>query len=169
MPWIEVCRFISYIRGREERESSLVFFLSLPFTAERHGPAGQGYCQGGFSADFTKVRATFTISAWFLESTPFISPLQHLLELKVKFMTAQLLRSGYCFMFQDGKVVLGGPGSFYWQGELAGMCYSMDFQEISWNGFFFPRRGRESDNRFISAVSEWRCSGDAVQGSQLLF
>lgn len=25
-------------------------------TAERHGPAGQGYCQGGFSADFTKVR-----------------------------------------------------------------------------------------------------------------
>lgn len=26
------------------------------FTTERHGPAGQGYCQGGFSADFTKVR-----------------------------------------------------------------------------------------------------------------
>ncbi|CAB1315481.1 unnamed protein product [Coregonus sp. 'balchen'] len=33
---------------------------------------GQGYCQGGFSADFTK----------------------------------------------DGKIVLGGPGSFYWQGQL---------------------------------------------------
>ncbi|XP_063071491.1 integrin alpha-5-like isoform X1 [Engraulis encrasicolus] len=43
-----------------------------PCRTERHGPAGQGYCQGGFSADFT----------------------------------------------QDGKVVLGGPGSFYWQGQL---------------------------------------------------
>lgn len=33
-------------------------FLVL-LTAERHGPAGQGYCQGGFSADFTKVREMF--------------------------------------------------------------------------------------------------------------
>uniref|UniRef100_A0AAY4ECY1 Integrin alpha-2 domain-containing protein n=1 Tax=Denticeps clupeoides TaxID=299321 RepID=A0AAY4ECY1_9TELE len=39
---------------------------------ELHGPAGQGYCQGGFSADFT----------------------------------------------QEGHVVVGGPGSFYWQGQL---------------------------------------------------
>uniref|UniRef100_A0AAY4ECG3 Integrin alpha-2 domain-containing protein n=1 Tax=Denticeps clupeoides TaxID=299321 RepID=A0AAY4ECG3_9TELE len=39
---------------------------------QRHGPAGQGYCQGGFSADFT----------------------------------------------QEGHVVVGGPGSFYWQGQL---------------------------------------------------
>lgn len=30
------------------------------FTVERHGPAGQGYCQGGFSADFTKVGETFS-------------------------------------------------------------------------------------------------------------
>uniref|UniRef100_A0A8B9H9B5 Integrin, alpha 5 (fibronectin receptor, alpha polypeptide) n=1 Tax=Astyanax mexicanus TaxID=7994 RepID=A0A8B9H9B5_ASTMX len=37
-----------------------------------HGEKGQGYCQGGFSADFTK----------------------------------------------DGKVVLGGPGSYFWQGQL---------------------------------------------------
>lgn len=29
------------------------------FIAERHGAGGQGYCQGGFSADFTKVRETF--------------------------------------------------------------------------------------------------------------
>uniref|UniRef100_A0AAY4EEN1 Integrin alpha-2 domain-containing protein n=1 Tax=Denticeps clupeoides TaxID=299321 RepID=A0AAY4EEN1_9TELE len=43
-----------------------------PCRTERHGPAGQGYCQGGFSADFT----------------------------------------------QEGHVVVGGPGSFYWQGQL---------------------------------------------------
>lgn len=30
--------------------------LDFVLTLERHGPAGQGYCQGGFSADFTKVR-----------------------------------------------------------------------------------------------------------------
>ncbi|CDQ60074.1 unnamed protein product [Oncorhynchus mykiss] len=48
------------------------FVEYAPCRTERHGPAGQGYCQGGFSADFTK----------------------------------------------DGKIVLGGPGSFYWQGQL---------------------------------------------------
>ncbi|XP_039859278.1 integrin alpha-5-like [Simochromis diagramma] len=48
------------------------FVEFAPCRTERHGPAGQGYCQGGFSADFTK----------------------------------------------DGRVVLGGPGSFYWQGQL---------------------------------------------------
>lgn len=32
--------------------SCVLVYLS----AERHGPAGQGYCQGGFSADFTKVQ-----------------------------------------------------------------------------------------------------------------
>ncbi|XP_062271755.1 integrin alpha-5-like [Scomber scombrus] len=48
------------------------FVEYAPCRTERHGPAGQGYCQGGFSADFTK----------------------------------------------SGRVVLGGPGSFYWQGQL---------------------------------------------------
>ncbi|XP_051932919.1 integrin alpha-5-like isoform X2 [Hippocampus zosterae] len=48
------------------------FVEYAPCRTERHGPAGQGYCQGGFSADFTK----------------------------------------------GGRVVLGGPGSFYWQGQL---------------------------------------------------
>uniref|UniRef100_A0A672ZE57 Integrin subunit alpha 5 n=1 Tax=Sphaeramia orbicularis TaxID=375764 RepID=A0A672ZE57_9TELE len=48
------------------------FVEYAPCRTERHGPAGQGYCQGGFSADFTK----------------------------------------------DGRVVLGGPGSFYWQGQV---------------------------------------------------
>ncbi|XP_036958077.1 integrin alpha-5-like [Acanthopagrus latus] len=53
-------------------DSLKTFVEFAPCRTERHGPAGQGYCQGGFSADFTK----------------------------------------------DGKVVLGGPGSFYWQGQL---------------------------------------------------
>uniref|UniRef100_A0A3B4APH2 Uncharacterized protein n=1 Tax=Periophthalmus magnuspinnatus TaxID=409849 RepID=A0A3B4APH2_9GOBI len=48
------------------------FVEYAPCRTERHGPAGQGYCQGGFSADFTK----------------------------------------------NGRIVLGGPGSFYWQGQL---------------------------------------------------
>uniref|UniRef100_A0A8C5GIC6 Integrin alpha-5-like n=1 Tax=Gouania willdenowi TaxID=441366 RepID=A0A8C5GIC6_GOUWI len=48
------------------------FVEYAPCRTERHGPAGQGYCQGGFSVDFTK----------------------------------------------NGRVVLGGPGSFYWQGQL---------------------------------------------------
>uniref|UniRef100_A0A8C5FBH8 Integrin alpha-5-like n=1 Tax=Gadus morhua TaxID=8049 RepID=A0A8C5FBH8_GADMO len=48
------------------------FVEYAPCRTERHGPAGQGYCQGGFSADFTK----------------------------------------------EGKVLLGGPGSFYWQGQV---------------------------------------------------
>ncbi|KAM9758725.1 integrin alpha-5-like [Menidia menidia] len=48
------------------------FVEYAPCRTERHGPAGQGYCQGGFSAEFTK----------------------------------------------DGRVILGGPGSFYWQGQL---------------------------------------------------
>ncbi|XP_012690438.1 integrin alpha-5-like [Clupea harengus] len=48
------------------------FVEYAPCRTELFGPAGQGYCQGGFSADFTK----------------------------------------------DGKVVLGGPGSYYWQGQV---------------------------------------------------
>ncbi|KAE8297986.1 Integrin alpha-5 Fibronectin receptor subunit alpha Integrin alpha-F [Larimichthys crocea] len=53
-------------------DSLKTFVEYAPCRTERHGPAGQGYCQGGFSADFTR----------------------------------------------DGRVVLGGPGSFYWQGQL---------------------------------------------------
>ncbi|TSS48073.1 Integrin alpha-5 [Bagarius yarrelli] len=48
------------------------FVEYAPCRTEFHGRKGQGYCQGGFSAEFTK----------------------------------------------DGKVVLGGPGSYFWQGQL---------------------------------------------------
>uniref|UniRef100_A0A669F188 Integrin, alpha 5 (fibronectin receptor, alpha polypeptide) n=1 Tax=Oreochromis niloticus TaxID=8128 RepID=A0A669F188_ORENI len=48
------------------------FVEYAPCRTEISGPPGQGYCQGGFSADFTT----------------------------------------------DGKVVLGGPGSYFWQGQV---------------------------------------------------
>ncbi|XP_048033755.1 integrin alpha-5 [Megalobrama amblycephala] len=48
------------------------FVEYAPCRTEFHGRKGQGYCQGGFSADFT----------------------------------------------QEGKLVLGGPGSYFWQGQL---------------------------------------------------
>ncbi|XP_048097336.1 LOW QUALITY PROTEIN: integrin alpha-5 [Alosa alosa] len=48
------------------------FVEYAPCRTELSAESGQGYCQGGFSADFTK----------------------------------------------DGKVVLGGPGSFFWQGQV---------------------------------------------------
>ncbi|XP_058867350.1 integrin alpha-5 [Acipenser ruthenus] len=48
------------------------FVEYAPCRSDRNGSGGQGYCQGGFSADFTK----------------------------------------------RGRVVLGGPGSFFWQGQL---------------------------------------------------
>ncbi|KAM4737505.1 integrin alpha-5 [Anableps anableps] len=48
------------------------FVEYAPCRTELSDPGGQGYCQGGFSADFTT----------------------------------------------DGRVVLGGPGSYYWQGQV---------------------------------------------------
>uniref|UniRef100_A0A672G165 Integrin, alpha 5 (fibronectin receptor, alpha polypeptide) n=1 Tax=Salarias fasciatus TaxID=181472 RepID=A0A672G165_SALFA len=48
------------------------FVEYAPCRSEISDPLGQGYCQGGFSADFT----------------------------------------------MDGKVVLGGPGSYFWQGQV---------------------------------------------------
>ncbi|XP_036389237.1 integrin alpha-5 [Megalops cyprinoides] len=48
------------------------FVEYAPCRTERKGHEGQGYCQGGFSADFTK----------------------------------------------SGEVVVGGPGSYFWQGQL---------------------------------------------------
>lgn len=41
------------------QKTDVWFHVFVVLNAERHGPAGQGYCQGGFSADFTKVREIF--------------------------------------------------------------------------------------------------------------
>lgn len=101
------------------------------FIAERHGPAGQGYCQGGFSADFTKVREILaggisnhkvSISQWRFDCVHSISRI--CLNATV---TCTLLSSVNCCVLQNGRVVLGGPGSFYWQGELARMWNSVGF------------------------------------------
>ncbi|KAM6977225.1 integrin alpha-5 [Aplochiton taeniatus] len=66
------------------------FVEYAPCRTEFNSEGGQGYCQGGFSADFTK----------------------------------------------EGKVVLGGPGSFFWQGQVI----AADKEEIIKNyypGYFF--------------------------------
>uniref|UniRef100_A0A8C5GIB3 Integrin alpha-5-like n=1 Tax=Gouania willdenowi TaxID=441366 RepID=A0A8C5GIB3_GOUWI len=42
------------------------FVEYAPCRTERHGPAGQGYCQGGFSVDFTKVRHLFVEPSLYL-------------------------------------------------------------------------------------------------------
>lgn len=39
-------------------------------------------------------------------------------------------------VLQDGRVVLGGPGSFYWQGEVMGTSHTWVFWRGYW-GFFF--------------------------------
>lgn len=64
---------------------------------------GQGYCQGGFSADFTTVTTSLLLMP---SSAGFFLFCFHALNYK-------------SFLSQDGKVVLGGPGSFYWQGRKA--------------------------------------------------
>jgi len=99
-------------------------------TAERHGPAGQGYCQGGFSAEFTKVGEIFVGEfAKNLTSShnQFVSVLT---DVSCRSYSQSLFETGdtdvsalatvVCAL-QDGRVVLGGPGSFYWQGELTGV------------------------------------------------
>lgn len=75
--------------------------MHLSFCAsEISEEAGQGYCQGGFSADFTMVRVIFLIEATQVSGIIILFP----------------LKSFTGVVFQDGKVVLGGPGSYFWQG-----------------------------------------------------
>ncbi|KAK2851818.1 hypothetical protein Q5P01_008094 [Channa striata] len=65
------------------------FVEYAPCRTEFNSQAGQGYCQGGFSADFT----------------------------------------------MDGKVVLGGPGSYFWQGEVISAAKE-DIVKSYYPGFF---------------------------------
>ncbi|KAL0977867.1 hypothetical protein UPYG_G00162380 [Umbra pygmaea] len=102
------------------------FVEYAPCRTERHGPAGQGYCQGGFSADFTK----------------------------------------------DGKVVLGGPGSFYWQGQLISAtteeivkAYYPSYFLLSVAGQIQTRQVQASyDDSYLGyAVASGEFNGDDVQ------
>ncbi|TRY79018.1 hypothetical protein DNTS_022223, partial [Danionella cerebrum] len=65
------------------------FVEYAPCRTEFRGRKGQGYCQGGFSADFT----------------------------------------------QNGKVVLGGPGSYFWQGQLI-TAFKQEIVKAYYPGFF---------------------------------
>ncbi|KTF82234.1 hypothetical protein cypCar_00006267 [Cyprinus carpio] len=65
------------------------FVEYAPCRTEFRGRKGQGYCQGGFSADFT----------------------------------------------QEGKVVLGGPGSYFWQGQVI-TAVKQEIVKAYYPGFF---------------------------------
>ncbi|XP_021466280.2 integrin alpha-5 [Oncorhynchus mykiss] len=102
------------------------FVEYAPCRTERHGPAGQGYCQGGFSADFTK----------------------------------------------DGKVVLGGPGSFYWQGQLVSAtteeivkAYFPSYFLLSVTGQIQTRQvqGSYDDSYLGYSVAGGEFSGDDIE------
>ncbi|XP_034023302.1 integrin alpha-5-like [Thalassophryne amazonica] len=104
-------------------DSLKTFVEYAPCRTERHGPAGQGYCQGGFSADFTK----------------------------------------------DGRVVLGGPGSFYWQGQLISATtqeivksYFPSYFLLSVNGQIHTRQvqGSYDDSYLGYSVAGGEFSGD---------
>lgn len=73
---------------------------SLLCVAELSDAVGQGYCQGGFSADFTTVKSSSS------SSTPVVL---------ITVLPFCLYSAQPCVL-QDGKVVLGGPGSYFWQG-----------------------------------------------------
>lgn len=68
--------------------------------------AGQGYCQGGFSAEFTKVRRDLGGTWLWVVDAGESGP------------DADSPSSPA----QTGRVVLGGPGSYFWQGESILHC-----------------------------------------------
>uniref|UniRef100_A0AAQ5X8E9 Integrin alpha-2 domain-containing protein n=1 Tax=Amphiprion ocellaris TaxID=80972 RepID=A0AAQ5X8E9_AMPOC len=90
-------------------------------------PVGQGYCQGGFSADFT----------------------------------------------MDGKVVLGGPGSYFWQGQVISAA-KQDIIEAYYPGYFMQAVNGQIQTRQVQAdhddsyqgysVAVGEFSGDQVEG-----
>uniref|UniRef100_A0A3Q3JSG5 Uncharacterized protein n=1 Tax=Monopterus albus TaxID=43700 RepID=A0A3Q3JSG5_MONAL len=107
------------------------FVEYAPCRTELSDAMGQGYCQGGFSADFTT----------------------------------------------DGKVVLGGPGSYYWQGEVISAAkeeiitaYYPDYFMQSVKGQIQTKQGKSvhDDNYQGYSVAVGEFSGDQVEGSVLI-
>uniref|UniRef100_A0A8C7RJK4 Integrin, alpha 5 (fibronectin receptor, alpha polypeptide) n=1 Tax=Oncorhynchus mykiss TaxID=8022 RepID=A0A8C7RJK4_ONCMY len=105
------------------------FVEYAPCRTEFINEGGQGYCQGGFSADFTK----------------------------------------------DGKVVLGGPGSFFWQGQVISAAkeeiikaYYPGYFMQSVEGQIQTRQAQlkydDSYRGYSVAVGEF--SGDEVEGKR---
>ncbi|KAE8292863.1 Integrin alpha-5 Fibronectin receptor subunit alpha Integrin alpha-F [Larimichthys crocea] len=88
------------------------FVEYAPCRTEISTEEGQGYCQGGFSADFTT----------------------------------------------DGKVVLGGPGSYYWQGQVISASKE-DIIKAYYPGYFIQSVERQIQTKQIRSVHD-----DSYQG-----
>ncbi|XP_041654876.1 integrin alpha-5 [Cheilinus undulatus] len=80
------------------------FVEYAPCRTEISDAVGQGYCQGGFSADFTT----------------------------------------------DGKVVLGGPGSYYWQGQIISAAKE-DIIKAYYPGFFMQSVENQIQTKQVQA------------------
>uniref|UniRef100_A0A8C2EKW0 Integrin alpha-5-like n=1 Tax=Cyprinus carpio TaxID=7962 RepID=A0A8C2EKW0_CYPCA len=107
------------------------FVEYAPCRTEFRGRKGQGYCQGGFSADFT----------------------------------------------QEGKVVLGGPGSYFWQGQVI-TAVKQEIVKAYYPGFFLTsvegqmqtKQKKEitfDDNYMGYSVAVGEFSGDDDEGECL--
>ncbi|KAG7221702.1 hypothetical protein INR49_000069 [Caranx melampygus] len=88
------------------------FVEYAPCRTEISEASGQGYCQGGFSADFTK----------------------------------------------DGKVVLGGPGSYFWQGQVISAAKE-DIIKAYYPGYFMQAVDGQIQTRQVEAIHD-----DSYQG-----
>lgn len=88
------------------------FVEYAPCRTELSDPVGQGYCQGGFSADFT----------------------------------------------MDGKVVLGGPGSYFWQGQVISAA-KQDIINAYYPGYFMQAVDGQIQTRQVQADHD-----DSYQG-----
>uniref|UniRef100_A0A3Q0S9A1 Integrin, alpha 5 (fibronectin receptor, alpha polypeptide) n=1 Tax=Amphilophus citrinellus TaxID=61819 RepID=A0A3Q0S9A1_AMPCI len=88
------------------------FVEYAPCRTEISDAAGQGYCQGGFSADFT----------------------------------------------MDGKVVLGGPGSFFWQGQVISAAKE-DIIRAYYPGYFMQAVSGQIQTKQAHSVND-----DSYQG-----
>uniref|UniRef100_A0A8D3BGT6 Integrin, alpha 5 (fibronectin receptor, alpha polypeptide) n=1 Tax=Scophthalmus maximus TaxID=52904 RepID=A0A8D3BGT6_SCOMX len=108
------------------------FVEYAPCRTEISGEGGQGYCQGGFSADFTS----------------------------------------------DGKVVLGGPGSYFWQGQVISAAKE-DIIKAYYPGYFMQSvEGQIQTKQVHSAyddsyqgysVAVGEFSGDQVEGKPVKY
>uniref|UniRef100_A0A9J8BH39 Integrin, alpha 5 (fibronectin receptor, alpha polypeptide) n=1 Tax=Cyprinus carpio carpio TaxID=630221 RepID=A0A9J8BH39_CYPCA len=109
------------------------FVEYAPCRTEFRGRKGQGYCQGGFSADFT----------------------------------------------QEGKVVLGGPGSYFWQGQVI-TAVKQEIVKAYYPGFFLTsvegqmqtKQKKEitfDDNYMGYSVAVGEFNGDDDEGDVLSF
>lgn len=57
-------------------------------------------------------------------------------------------------VLQDGRVVLGGPGSFYWQGEVMGTSHTWVFWRGYWV-FFFRSEEDEKTSWWEGRTTQW--------------